>query len=224
MDVSLLARQVLIPGEPPQMYAVYRDITERRAAEQRLRQREEELRHAQKLEAVGKLAGGIAHDFNNLLTVINGHARFILEQLGPEEGWRRDLEEIERAGTRAATLTHQLLAFSRRQVLRPQVLDLHAVILDLQRMLGRIIGEHIHLVTDLAAHDARVLADRGQLEQVVMNLVVNARDAMEAGGALTIGTRVVTLDERAPELARWEIRPGSYVRLEVSDSGHGMDA
>ena len=224
VDVSLLAREVRIPGEPPQMYAVYRDITEWRAAERRLREREEELRHAQKLEAVGKLAGGIAHDFNNLLTVINGHARFLLDRLGEGESWRGDLEEIERAGARAATLTQQLLAFSRRQVLRPQVLDLNTVIRDLERMLARLIGEHIQLVTRLGAGTAAVHADRGQLEQVVVNLVVNARDAMPAGGIVTIGTDTVRLREGGPEATRWGVEPGTYVRLLVTDTGTGMEA
>ena len=222
VEVSVLAREVRIPGEPPQMYGIYRDITDRRQAERKLREREEELRHAQKLEAVGKLAGGVAHDFNNLLTVINGHTRFVLEEMGEDDALRPDLEEIERAGVRAATLTQQLLAFSRRQMLRPQVLDLNRVVRDMNRMLGRLIAEHIRLETRLEAAPASVLADRGQLEQVIMNLVVNALDAMPAGGVLTISTDVTRLERGAVGGEHWDVEPGDYVRLLVEDTGSGM--
>ena len=222
VEVSVLAREVRIPGEPPQMYGIYRDIADRRQAERKLREREEELRHAQKLEAVGKLAGGIAHDFNNLLTVINGHARFVLEELGADGALRPDLEEIERAGVRAAALTQQLLAFSRRQVLRPQVVDLNRVVRDMNRMLARLIAEHTGLETRLEAAPANVLADRGQLEQVIMNLVVNALDAMPAGGELTIRTDVTRLADGDIGGDHWDVDPGEYVRLIVEDTGSGM--
>jgi two-component system, cell cycle sensor histidine kinase and response regulator CckA len=222
VDVSLLARLIHIPGQPLHLYAIYRDITDQREAERKLREREEDLRHAQRLEAVGKLAGGVAHDFNNLLTVINGHARFVLSGLAEDHPGRPDLEEVERAGLRAAALTQQLLAFSRRQVLRPEVLDLNGVVREMERMLRRLIGSHIRLVTKLRAEPGAVLADRGQLEQVVMNLVVNARDAMPGGGTLTIATDTTELDPLDPDLENWETEPGSYVRLVVEDTGAGM--
>jgi two-component system, cell cycle sensor histidine kinase and response regulator CckA len=222
VDVSLLARLIHIPGQPLHLYAIYRDITDQREAERKLREREEDLRHAQRLEAVGKLAGGVAHDFNNLLTVINGHARFVLSALAEDHPGRPDLEEVERAGLRAAALTQQLLAFSRRQVLRPEVLNLNGVVREMERMLRRLIGSHIRLVTGLRAQPAAVLADRGQLEQVVMNLVVNARDAMPGGGTLTIATDTTELDPLDPELDNWQTEPGSYVRLVVADTGAGM--
>lgn len=222
VDVSLLARLIRIPGQPLHLYAIYRDITDQRAAEQKLREREEELRHAQRLEAVGKLAGGVAHDFNNLLTVINGHARFVLGALDEDHPARPDVQEIERAGSRAAALTQQLLAFSRRQVLRPQVLDLNGVVQDMERMLRRLIGSHIRLVTCLEARPAAVLADRGQLEQVVMNLVVNARDAMPQGGTLTITTDTTHMDALDPQFENWDTEPGTYVCLVVKDTGGGM--
>jgi two-component system, cell cycle sensor histidine kinase and response regulator CckA len=222
VDVSLLARLIRIPGQPLHLYAIYRDITDQRKAERQLREREDDLRHAQRLEAVGKLAGGVAHDFNNLLTVINGHARFVLGALAPDHPVRPDVEEIERAGLRAAALTQQLLAFSRRQVLRPAVLDLNTVVREMERMLRRLIGSHIRLVTSLDARPAAVLADRGQLEQVMMNLVVNARDAMPGGGTLTIATRTKELDAADPELENWQTEPGRYVLLVVEDTGEGM--
>jgi PAS domain S-box-containing protein len=194
---------------------VAQDVTERLALETQLRQ-------AQKMEAVGRLAGGVAHDFNNLLTAILGYAELIEEQLPPGHALERDVAEILKAGTSAAALTSQLLAFSRKQVLRPQAIDLNAVIAHISGMLGRVIGEHITLETSLAAALPPVTADRGQIEQIVMNLAVNARDAMPAGGRLTIETRAIVLDDdyagEHPDVA-----PGSYVMLAVSDTGTGMD-
>jgi two-component system cell cycle sensor histidine kinase/response regulator CckA len=220
----VLARVIAVPGEPPQLYGIYRDISDRKQTEEALREREEELRHAQKLEAVGKLAGGVAHDFNNLLTVINGHARFALETMQTDHPLRSDLLEIEKAGTRAAGLTQQLLAYSRRQVLHPQVLEPNGVIQEVEAMLRRLIGEHIRVETRLSDADVRIRADRGQLEQVLVNLVVNARDAMDAGGTLTLQTDVRTIAEGDPRIQRWEIEPGRFVRIRVADTGVGMDA
>ncbi len=223
VDVSLLARRMQFPGEEVQVYAIYRDVTDRRRTEAMLREREEELRHAQRLEAVGKLAGGIAHDFNNLLTVINGHARVLLDDLPPDDPVRHDLEAIERSGIGAAALTQQLLAFSRRQVLRPQALHLNDVVLDMERMLRRLIGSHIRLTTDLTSAPTTVLADRGQLEQVIMNLAVNARDAMPHGGILAIRTATERVRPDDPRIDSWDTPPGAYVCLEVEDDGEGMD-
>jgi PAS domain S-box-containing protein len=223
VEVSVLARHLRIPGEPVQLYGVYRDITARKETERALQEREEELRHAQKLEAVGKLAGGIAHDFNNLLTVINGHVRFALQHVDQESKLEGDLLEIKKSGARAAALTQQLLAFSRRQVLHPQVLDPNDVVRDIQAMLRRLIGEHIRVDLRLTGRDIRVRADRGQLEQVLINLVVNARDAMPRGGTLTLETDVVALGADDDRIERWDVQPGSFVRLRVGDTGVGMD-
>jgi len=191
-----------------------RDVTERHRLE-------EELRHSQKMEAVGRLAGGIAHDFNNLLTAINGYSALLLERVPKDHPLRADLQEIQGAGERAAALTHQLLAFSRRQVLKPERLDLNAVIRDMENMLRRLIGEHIEVRTKLAPNLGHVRADRGQIQQVLMNLVVNARDAMEAGGVLRLETADFdgALDQ-APGIAA---PPGRHVVLAVSDTGCGMD-
>jgi PAS domain S-box-containing protein len=222
LDVSVLARVIRIPGQEVQVYAIYRDVSEQKRTERKLQEREEELRHAQRLEAVGRLAGGVAHDFNNLLTVINGHVRLVLDETPANDRFRKDLEEIERAGVRAAALTQQLLAFSRRQVLRPSPLDLNAVVQDTERMLRRLLTSDIRLQVALAPSLPPVLADRGQVEQVLMNLVVNARDALSDGGTLTIRTDTVRLSSEDPRLEHWEMRPGRYVRLGVEDTGIGM--
>ncbi|HEX2250503.1 MAG TPA: PAS domain S-box protein [Gemmatimonadales bacterium] len=201
---------------------VDQDITDRHRAEQQLGETQAHLAQAQKLEAVGRLAGGIAHDFNNLLTVINALSLAILKRLPAADPNRADLEEIHGAGERAANLTRQLLAFSRRQVLQQEVLDLNTVVLGVGRMLGRLIGEDITLRFPLAPDLNPIRADRGQLEQVIINLALNARDAMPGGGALTIETANVQVrygdgDERLGLL------PGDYVKLVVSDTGTGMD-
>jgi signal transduction histidine kinase len=193
----------------------------RRATEAALRASEEQLRQAQKLEAIGRLAGGVAHDFNNLLTVIVGFASLMRVRLQHDEVAQAHNQEILRAAERATGLTRQLLAFSRQQVLEPRVLDLNAVIIDLHVMLRRLIGEDVELVTEPAAHLGSVRADRGQLEQVLMNLVVNARDAMPQGGRLTIETAEMELDEGYAQ-ARVDFKPGRYVMLAVSDTGCGM--
>ena len=190
-----------------------RDVTERHRLE-------EELRHSQKMEAVGRLAGGIAHDFNNLLTAINGYSDLLLERVSTDHPLRPDLQEIHRAGERAAALTHQLLAFSRRQVLKPERLDLNAVIGDMENMLRRLIGEHIEVRTNLVPDLGHVRADRGQIQQVLMNLVVNARDAMEAGGLLTLETANCGDAAQGQEPGA---PAGRHVMLSVSDTGCGMD-
>ncbi len=190
--------------------AIYRDSTGHRRLEDQLRQ-------AQKMEAVGRLAGGIAHDFNNLLTVINGYAELLLETVPRGDPLRDMLTDMKTAGDRAAAVTRQLLAYSRRQILAPVVLDLNAVVTDMGRMLRRVIGEDIELVTELAPGLRRVQADPGQLEQVVLNLAVNARDAMPQGGRLTLAT--ADADPQGPAARR---RPGQYVQLIVRDTGCGM--
>jgi len=200
-----------------------REIGERERTEAALHRSEEQLRQSQKLEAIGRLAGGIAHDFNNLLTVILSYSDILLHGDIPAGPVRNGLEEIKAAGVRAATLTHQLLAFSRQQVLEPKVLDVNEVLTELSQMLKRVLGEDIELRLLLAPALDRVKADRGQLDQVVMNLVVNARDAMPQGGRLSIETANVALDETAGQ-NHFDVRPGSYVMLAVSDTGVGMDA
>lgn len=222
VDVSILARELRLPDQPTRMYGIYRDITDRKQTEQRLRQREEELRHAQRIEAVGKLAGGVAHDFNNLITVILGHARFALEGLAPDSPVRPEIEEVERAGARAAELTQQMLAFSRRQVLHPEIIDVATVVQGVQRMLGRLMAENIQIELDLA-ETTTVLADRGQLEQVLVNLAVNARDAMPEGGQLLIRTERARLEPGDPRVESWEVEPGEFIRITVCDTGVGMD-
>jgi PAS domain S-box-containing protein len=194
---------------------IVEDITERRSLE-------EQLRQSQKMEAIGRLAGGVAHDFNNLLTAINGYADIIIGRLPGDNPLHQDAEEIRKAGKRAAILTSQLLAFSRRQVLQTRVLNLNSVINDSIKMLRRMIGEDIELVTRLDDELGLVKADPGQIEQVIMNLAVNARDAMPQGGALTIETANTLIDEG---YARRHVsaRLGRYVRLKVSDTGCGMD-
>ncbi|MBI3603872.1 MAG: PAS domain S-box protein [Nitrospirae bacterium] len=184
---------------------------------------EEQLRQSQKMEAVGQLAGGIAHDFNNLLTVIAGYCHLLLKRVGSEESLRGVIQEIQKAGDRAAGLTGQLLAFSRQQVLAPKVLDFNEVVAGIEAMLRRLIGENIALIVEPGAALGRVKADPGQIEQVIMNLAVNARDAMPKGGRLTIKMANVELGE-ADASQSVVTRPGRYVMLAVSDTGHGMDA
>ncbi len=200
-----------------------RDVTERRLAEEALRQSEEQLRQAQKMEAVGRLAGGIAHDFNNLLTVITGRGELLLRRLPPEDPVRRDLEQIKKTADRASMLTKQLLAFSRKQMLQPKVLDLNAIIAGVAQMLGRLIGEDIDLVTLLDPNLGAVRADPAQIEQIILNLAVNARDAMPRGGRLSIETANLDLDE-AFAAANPGASAGPHVLLQVSDTGSGMSA
>lgn len=210
-------------GTADQILGIANDITARKQAEDALHRSEEQLRQALKMEAVGKLAGGVAHDFNNLLTVINGYSDICLRRLASDNPLYRSIEEINKAGGRAASLTRQLLAFSRKQILQPKVVDLNSVVVEMNKMLHRLIGEDIDLMMGLAADLGKVKADPNQIEQVLLNLAVNARDAMPLGGKLTIETTNVHLGE---EYARSHvpIPAGKYVMLAMSDSGHGMDA
>jgi PAS domain S-box-containing protein len=208
-------------GEPALIQGYLLDITEQKLGEEERSRLEEQLQQSAKMEAVGRLAGGIAHDFNNLLTAIQGYSELALGRLETDDPQRRDIEEIRRAAERAASLTRQLLAFGRRQMLQPKVIDLNAVVADMESMLRRLIGEDVELSTDLEPNLGSVRADPGQIEQVLMNLAVNARDAMPGGGCLTISTRngevaVGTTRERVV------IKPGPYVVLSVADTGHGM--
>jgi hypothetical protein len=195
---------------------VAQDVTEQKRLQR-------ELNQAQKMEAIGTLAAGVAHDFNNLLTIVNGYSGFALEQLKEGDSLHNDIQQISKAGDRAATLTRQLLAFSRKQIFQPRVLDLNSSVAEMDRMLQRVIGEDIELVTTLDKNLQPVLADPGQMEQVIMNLAVNARDAMPKGGKLTIETGRVDVEgevvARHPNL----LSPGSYAMLAVSDTGIGMD-
>ena len=195
---------------------VYRDVTERKRLE-------EQLQQAVKMEAIGRLAGGIAHDFNNLLTAIGGYAHLLREGLGKDDPRRRDVEEILAATDRAASLTRQLLAFSRRQIFRLEILNLNTVVTGMEKMLRRLIGEDIALVTAFAEDLGQVEADRSQIEQVILNLVVNAREAMPRGGTLTLETANVFLDD-AYARQHVGVKPGPYVLLAVTDTGVGMDA
>jgi two-component system, cell cycle sensor histidine kinase and response regulator CckA len=203
-------------GQVVGVSAVARDVTESKNLEAMLRQ-------AQKMEAVGQLAGGVAHDFNNLLGVILGYTGLMLDRMSPNDSNRKGIEEIQKAGDRAALLTRQLLAFSRKQVLQPKVLDLNSVVAGTEKLLQRLIGEHIELRVVLKPALGRVKADAGQLEQIIMNLAVNARDAMPPGGKLTIETSNVEIDEDYA-LQHPSTQAGPHVMLSVSDTGCGMDA
>jgi PAS domain S-box-containing protein len=203
-------------GRPLYLLVYIRDVSERKLLE-------EQLRQAQKMEAVGQLAGGVAHDFNNLLTAIIGNAELLLKTIGPEDARRLDVLEINRAAHRAATLTRQLLAFSRKQVLQPRIVDLNTVVTELTTMLRRLIGEHVELELRLEPGLGRVLADPGQLEQVITNLAVNARDAMPSGGTLTVRTANVEAEDVPPSTPESSPLLGSLVELSVSDVGTGMD-
>ncbi|MEZ4865778.1 MAG: response regulator [Caldilineaceae bacterium] len=199
----------------------FRDISERRQAEQRLHTVEMHLRQAQKMEAVGQLAAGIAHDFNNQLTVIQGYGSILLKLLNGEDNSMKYAERILTAAKRAEELTQQLLAFSRRQMLQPRILDLNQIVTDMEQMLSRLLGEHIAIATELDPALASVAADPSQLEQVVMNLAFNARDAMPDGGVITLRTANVRFDAAAAQLIP-EMQPGAYVCLTVEDTGAGM--
>jgi signal transduction histidine kinase/CheY-like chemotaxis protein len=194
-------------------------VIEQMRSMEALRQGETQLREAQKMEAIGSLAGGIAHDFNNLVTVILGYSEMLLSASFDEARWRRDLAQIREAGERAAGLTRQLLAFSRRQVLRPTIVDVNEAILGMAGMLQQLVGEDIQVVTNLDSTSRNIEIDRSQLEQIIMNLAVNARDAMEHGGRLEFQTE----HAHVSEVSRLSISPGNYVVVTVSDTGCGMD-
>jgi two-component system cell cycle sensor histidine kinase/response regulator CckA len=212
--VEATAKSQTIGGNVVRITAL-RDLTERRVLE-------EQFRQAQKMEAVGRLAGGVAHDFNNLLTVITGFTDMLLAKFGNGDPRRADLEEVRKAAEAAATLTRQLLAFSRQQVIEPKVVVLEDVVRQTQKLLTHLIGEDIELATQFGSQPCVVCIDPGQLEQVIMNLVVNSRDAMPTGGKLTIETAVVDLDEDYAS-AHWPATTGRYAMLAVSDTGVGMD-
>ncbi len=222
IPVELTVIRIDVSGRPT-FTAFLRDMSERRRAEEALRRVEAQLRQTQKMEAIGKLAGGVAHDFNNLLSVILSYAEILGDSLHAGDPMLADVREIEAAGKRAAELTKQLLAFSRQQVLEPQLLNLNDVVAQLTRMLKRLIGEDIELQVLARAEPANVRVDRSQLEQVIVNLVMNARDAMPAGGTLTIETANVTLDEAAAA-EHPGASPGPHVLLAIRDTGAGMDA
>ena len=212
--VSDTAVVVTGSGTHPVMEGIIVDITERKLLENQLQQ-------SRRMEAVGRLAGGIAHDFNNLLTIVKGYAELALQRTGVQPELRADVQQIENAAERASNLIRQLLAFSRRQVLQPKIIDLNAIVLGLDKLLGRLMGEHIEMVTRCAANVGHVKADPAQIEQVIMNLVVNARDAMPKGGRLTVETVNVDLDSTYAR-DHVTVKPGPYVMLAVSDSGIGM--
>ena len=201
--------------EKPAILCISRDITRRK-------QLEEQLLQAQKMEAIGKLAGGIAHDFNNLLTAIMGYSELVLVNMEPDNPHRENLEEIRLAGKRASSLTHQLLAFSRKQVMKPKILNLNQVVKGMERMLQRIIGEDIHLNSQLEPQLNKIKADTGQLEQIILNLTVNAVDAMPNGGTLIIKTQNEKIPHGASSLSP-DSRPGNFVCLSFFDSGEGID-
>ncbi|MDB5047283.1 MAG: Blue-light-activated protein [Fibrobacteres bacterium] len=212
-------------GTPLLWIGFITDMTERRRAEEMLRKSEERRRMSQRLEVIGRLAGGIAHDFNNLLTAVNGYSELVLAQLDEESDLAPHMREILRAGERAATLTRQLLAFSRRQVLAPKVLDLNMVVRDLRKMLGEFIGPAVEICFQPGSQLARIKADPAQVEQVILNLALNAKDAMPQGGRLFIETENAEIlpGEFPPDPLEGELRPGPYVLLSVRDSGVGMD-
>jgi len=219
--VELEVQDIELEGRAVRL-ASARDVTERKAAQLALHKTEQQLRQAQKMEAIGSLAGGIAHDFNNVLSVILSYTELLLSELRPGEPIRADIEQVQLAGHRAAQMTRQLLAFSRKQMLQLVVLDLNQVVAGIEKMLGRLIGEDIQVSFLTERLLGKIHADASQIEQILMNLVVNARDAMPSGGSLTIETSNVELDQ-AYANEHIEVKPGSYVMLAVTDTGTGMD-
>jgi nitrogen-specific signal transduction histidine kinase len=208
-------------GAPLFFITHIQDITERKRAEAEKEKLQAQLLQAMKMEAVGRLAGGVAHDFNNLLTVITGYSELLLQKIGKESPMHREVEEIKRAGERAASLTQQLLAFSRKQIIEPRVVRLDLLVADMQAMLTRLIGEDISLQATTGKSLGSLKVDSGQFQQILMNLVVNARDAMPGGGKIVIETANVDLDEGYCALHPY-VKPGQFVMLAVSDTGQGM--
>ena len=202
--------------------AVARDIDQRKIDEEEKHDLEEQLRQSQKMEAVGKLAGGVAHDFNNLLTVIHGYSDLALNQAESSPSIEKNIAEVKKAAERAESITRQLLAFSRRQMIQPRILDLNETIRNLDKMLRRLISEEVEMRTVLCSELGAVRADPNQIEQVIINLAVNARDAMPHGGKLTLETQNAALDDKYAQqhVGVW---PGKYVMLAVSDTGCGME-
>jgi two-component system, cell cycle sensor histidine kinase and response regulator CckA len=219
VELSLTPEQV--DGCVASLFGIARDRAKPKHSEETLMQSDAQLQQAHKMEAIGRLAGGIAHDFNNLLTIITGYSQLLLVRLREEDQLRGDVEEIRKAAVRAASLTQQLLAFSRSQVMVPRVLNLNAIVETVDSMLQRLIGEHIHLVAVLEPMLGHVRADPGQMEQVIVNLAVNARDAMPKGGKLTIETSNVEVASQHTLIG--PMLPGRHVKLSVSDTGCGMD-
>jgi len=215
LDVEILSSAIVLGGVTVRL-VMTTDVSEKKRLEAQLLQ-------AQKMEAIGRLAGGVAHDFNNLLGVITGYSELLRKNLGSRDPGQKRVEQIQKAADRAAALTRQLLAFSRKEVIQPKVLDLNEIVADVDNMLHRLIGEDVQLVTKLGEDLGRVHADRGQVDQIIVNLAVNARDAMPQGGDLWIETSNVVLDE-AYLRTHADVRPGPYVLLAVSDTGHGMDS
>ncbi len=225
-DGSLIAVETSAHGfefeGTPAHLVLANDVTKRLRAEESLRKTEQQLRQAQKMEAIGNLAGGVAHDFNNLLSVILSYSSLLAEDMTASDPRRADLKEIEAAGKRAVDLTRQLLAFSRQQILQPRVVDLNEVVTGMERMLHRLLGADLELTVLLAPSLGKVKVDPGQMEQIVMNLAVNSRDAMPQGGKLTIETDNVELDD-GYAAAHVGVRPGPHVMMAVTDTGTGMD-
>jgi two-component system, cell cycle sensor histidine kinase and response regulator CckA len=217
-EVIVMSRWTLIrneAGQPRSNMVINTDITRKKSLEA-------QLFHAQRMEGIGMVAGGVAHDFNNLLTIINGYSEMVMSCMEPDDPSRGMLREVYKAGERAISLTRQLLAFSRKQILQVQVIDLNSLIADAEKMLSRLIGEDVKIVVDGDPHLGRVKADAGQIEQILLNLCVNARDAMAHGGQITVRTRNVELDERYAREHPY-VKPGRYVELGVRDTGAGMD-
>jgi PAS domain S-box-containing protein len=204
-------------GRVDRLIIVNREISERRRLE-------EQLRQSQKMDAIGRLSGGVAHDFNNLLGVIIGYGEILEERIATTDPLRASVDQVLKAGRRAASLTRQLLAFSRQQVLEPKVMRLNAVVADMEKMLRRMIGEDIDLAISLEKNLGQIRADQGQIEQVIMNLAVNARDAMPDGGKLVLETINFEIDRAFASRYAYPVLPGNYVLITVSDSGTGMDA
>ncbi|MEP7187655.1 MAG: response regulator [Roseiflexaceae bacterium] len=221
--VEVSSRLIYENSKPTGVQGIARDVSERKRAEEQRKQLEDQLLQAQKMESIGTLAGGVAHDFNNMLTAIIGNIQLVLESTPAESLDYPMLTEIEKAATRATALTRQLLTFSRRQPIERRTIDLNATINELSQMLRRLIGEHVDVVIRLAEQLSMIFADPAQIQQVLMNLAVNARDAMPSGGQLLIATREVELDEQDCRNQPWA-RPGRYALLIVGDTGTGMDA